>query len=68
LGSSSTTLAPDAMNLPTWAAARLACEVGTGEQNPISTTTSTSTNENSETEKLNTTLMKSLVSEFLLDH
>lgn len=69
LGSSSTTSASDAMNLPTWAAARLACEIGTGEeQSAISTTTSTSTNENRETQKLDSSLMKSLVSEFLLDH
>ena len=69
LGSSSTTSASDAMNLPTWAAAQLACEIGTGEeQSAISTTTSTSTNENRETQKLDSSLMKSLVSEFLLDH
>ena len=69
LGSSSTTSASDAMNLPTWAAARPACEIGTGEeQSAISTTTSTSTNENRETQKLDSSLTKSLVSEFLLDH
>ena len=54
-----TTSAP--ANLPTWAAARLAFGFG-------DTTTSTSSNETRETQKLDSSQMKSLVGEFLLDH
>jgi hypothetical protein len=51
------------MDLPTWAAARLAFGVGIGEEQ--SATTSTSTNETRESRQ---SLIKSLVGEFLLDH
>ena len=57
-GSSSATSVPSAVNLPTWADARLASEIGD--------TTSTS-NEIRVTQKLDTGQMKSLVGEFLLD-
>ena len=59
-GTSGTTSAPSAVNLPTWAAARLAFGIGD--------TTSTSSNEIRETQKLDSGQMKSLVGEFLLDH
>ena len=52
----STTSAPSATNLPTWAAARLAFGIG-----------DTSANEIRVTQKLDTGQMKSLVGEFLLD-
>jgi hypothetical protein len=54
-----------AMNLPTWAAARLASESGMGDEQRADLLASTRANEIWETKKLDD--MKSLVGEFFLD-
>jgi hypothetical protein len=53
------------MNLPTWATARLA--FGMGDEQDASSTVPTSETEVWGTRKLDGSLMKSLVGEFLLD-